>query len=128
MDIASPRIAQLVSLAADHVCYANDLGSFDKEKEAAYMNREVLYLINAMDMVQKVFNLTNNSSAKLTTLALQLEIERQIVGELLKLSASINVTEDELEFVEAVVYALAGNIFTSMVMCQYGGEVTCLSM
>jgi hypothetical protein len=127
VDIASLRIAQFMSLAADHVCYTNDLGSFDKEKEA-YVNGDVLYLINTVDMVQKVFNLPDNDSAKSATLALQLQIERQLVAELSRLCASSDVTDEELEFVEAVVYTMTGNIFGSVVTCRYGGEATRLSM
>jgi hypothetical protein len=127
VDIASLRIAQFMSLAGDHVCYTNDLGSFDKEKEA-YVNGDVLYLINTVDMVQKVFNLPDNDSAKSATLALQLQIERQLVAELSRLRASSDVTDEELEFVEAVVYTMTGNIFGSVVTCRYGGEATRLSM
>ena len=116
-----------MSLAADQVCYANDLGSFDKEKEA-YVNGDVLYLINAVDMVQKVFNLPNNDSAKSATLALQLQVERKLAAELSRLRASTDVTDEELEFVEAIVYVMTGNIFCSVVMCRYGGETSRLSM
>ncbi|PPQ89747.1 LOW QUALITY PROTEIN: hypothetical protein CVT25_014192 [Psilocybe cyanescens] len=121
LDIGGPRIAHFVSLVSDHVCYANDLASFDKEKEA-YVNGDVLYLINVVDMVQKVFNLPDSNSAKSAALAIQLEIERQIVAELSRLRASNDVTSEEFEYVEGLVYLLVGNIFTSVVSCRYGGE------
>ncbi|KAH9484641.1 Terpene cyclase aneC [Psilocybe cubensis] len=123
----SPRIEKFMKIASDHVCYANDLGSHDKEKKA-YIRGDVLYFINAVDMVKKVFHLPDDDAAKSATLVLQMQTEIELGRELERLRASSDVTVEELEYVESVVYALTGNIFCSVVMSRYGGEDTKLEI
>uniref|UniRef100_A0A8H8CNL9 Isoprenoid synthase domain-containing protein n=1 Tax=Psilocybe cubensis TaxID=181762 RepID=A0A8H8CNL9_PSICU len=119
----SPSIKRFIRLASEHICYSNDLGSYDKEKEA-YDEGHVLYLINAVDMVKKVFKLPDDATAKSATLALQKQTEMELGRELEHLRASGEATAQELEYCEAVIYAMMGNTFASVVMSRYGGDVT----
>ncbi|KAH9484642.1 Fusicoccadiene synthase [Psilocybe cubensis] len=135
VNMESPRIARFMSLASDHVCYVNDLGSYDKEK-AAYERGEIVYMLNAVDFVRRMYNLPDDRSAKRATLQLQMQLEREMASELDRLQRLVRECSkadeapsmEELEFVEAVVYIVTGNIFTSVVMSRYGGKAARLSL
>lgn len=99
----------------------NDLASFDKELRA-FEQGKVCYLINAVDVVRKLFGLPNWQSAKAMTFAMQLEVESRMEEELLRLSMEGCLTPEEEKFVEASLTMTAGNVFYSIVTSRYGGE------
>ncbi|USP77448.1 hypothetical protein yc1106_04722 [Curvularia clavata] len=72
---ARPRISKFVRLCEDHVCIANDLASFDKEKRD-YVDNKVRYLINTVEEVRKIYSLPSDDVAKVVTLAIQIEVEK----------------------------------------------------
>lgn len=80
------------------------------------------YLINAVDVVRKLFGLSNWQSAKAVTFAMQLEVESQMEDELTRLSIDGCLTPQEEKFVEACLTMTAGNVFYSIVTSRYGGE------
>jgi hypothetical protein len=121
VDISSPRIAKFLRLFGDHVSIANDLGSFDKEKKA-YVENKVHYLVNTVEEVRKTYSLSNDEDAKFVTLAIQMEVEREMASELSRLNANSEVPELEKEFVNALVFVLSGNVMSSVVMSRYGGK------
>lgn len=80
------------------------------------------YLINAVDVVRKLFGLSNWQSAKAVTFDMQLEVESQMEDELTRLSADGCSDPQEEKFVEACLTMTAGNVFYSIVTSRYGGE------
>lgn len=99
----------------------NDLASFDKELRA-FEEGKVCYMINAVDVVRKLFGLSNWQSAKALTYAMQLEVESQMEDELARLSVDSCLTPQEETFLEACLVMTAGNLFYSVVTSRYGGE------
>ncbi|KAH9484643.1 Terpene cyclase aneC [Psilocybe cubensis] len=122
VQIDSPTIKRFIRLSLEHICYSNDLGSYEKEKQA-YNQGRVSYIINAVDVIKKLFNLPDDVTAKSVTLALQKQTEIEIGTELEQLRASGKATAEELEYCEAVLHLSMGNTFASVVMSRYGGDV-----
>jgi hypothetical protein len=52
--LVSPKLARFLHLVSDHVSVVNDFGSREKEKKA-YDTDKVLYLINAVDVVKRLY-------------------------------------------------------------------------
>lgn len=121
MCIEDPRLATILRLVSDHVSLVNDLASFDKEHRA-FEEGNVCYMINAVDVVRKLFGLSNWQSAKALTYAMQLEVESQMEDELARLSVDNRLTPQEETFLEACLVMTAGNLFYSVVTSRYGGE------
>lgn len=119
--IEDPKLATILRLISDHVSLVNDLASFDKELRA-FEEGKVCYLINAVDVVRKLFGLSNWQSAKALTFAMQLEVESLMEEELTRLSVDGYLTQKEEEFVQACLTMTAGNVFYSIVTSRYGGE------
>jgi hypothetical protein len=86
VDVSSPRLAKFLRLFGDHAAIVNDLGSFHKEKKA-YAAKKVLYLLNTVEEVRKTYSLPNDEAAKFVTLAIQVELEREMARELSRLNA-----------------------------------------
>ncbi|EMD92825.1 hypothetical protein COCC4DRAFT_170236 [Bipolaris maydis ATCC 48331] len=121
VDLDSPRIAKFIRLLCDHASIVNDLGSFDKEKYA-YVHGKVCYMVNTVNEVRKTYALDSDEAAKFVTLALQMEVEQEMVRELARLNTDASVTEAEREFVDALMLSATGSIITSVVMSRYGGK------
>uniref|UniRef100_A0A8H7Y1N1 Isoprenoid synthase domain-containing protein n=1 Tax=Psilocybe cubensis TaxID=181762 RepID=A0A8H7Y1N1_PSICU len=81
VQIDSPGIKRFNRLALEQICYANDLGSYEKEKEA-YDRGHALYFINTVDVVKRLFKLPDDATAKSATLALQKQTEMEMGREL----------------------------------------------
>lgn len=110
----------------DHVSVANDLGSWKKEKRA-YDTGQVLYLINAVDVVKTLFCLETDRAAVAMTEALQLQIEVDVDMEIQRMIEEDILTAEEWRFVDATLHVMSGNVFVSTVMSRYGGEASRLN-
>ncbi|XP_044717143.1 putative Aristolochene synthase [Hirsutella rhossiliensis] len=104
VDLESPRLAKYIRLLKDHVSVANDLGSWEKEKKA-YDTGKVLYLINAVDVVKRLFSLDTFDAAVAVTQGLQFQIECEIEAELQQLIDMDILTTDEWQFINATLHA-----------------------
>lgn len=124
--IESPKFTTILRLISDHVSLVNDLASYDKEKRA-FDEGKVCYLINAVDVTQRLLSLSSSSEAKRLTYAMQLQVETAIKVEMDRLSASGTLTAEEFEFLDAALVMAAGNVFYSVVSSRYGGEAAKLS-
>ncbi|KAK6810861.1 hypothetical protein RU639_013599 [Aspergillus parasiticus] len=123
VDLNDSKLSRYLRLVKDHVSIVNDLGSWDKEKRA-YDEGRVLYLVNTVDVVGKLFCLSSDHAAVRLTHALQLQIEIEIDDEIQRLRAENVLTDEEWRFVEATLCVMTGNIFVSTVMARYGGEAS----
>lgn len=121
VDLESPRLSRYLRLFKHHVSVANDLGSWAKEKRA-YETGQVLYLINAVDVVKKLFNLSMDRAAVAMTEALQLQIEVDTDVDIQRMIQENVLTAEEWRFVDATIHVMSGNVFVSSVMSRYGGE------
>jgi hypothetical protein len=119
--IEDPKLANILRLVSDHVSLVNDLASFDKELRA-FEQGKVCYMINAVDVVRKLFGLSTWQSAKALTFAMQLEVESLMEEELARLSVHGCLTPQEERFLEACLTMVSGNMFYSIVTSRYGGE------
>jgi hypothetical protein len=99
----------------------NDLSSFHKEKKA-YAAKKVLYLLNTVEEVRKTYSLPNDEAAKFVTLAIQVELEREMARELSRLNADSSVTRPEKELANALLFAASGNVLATIAMPQYSGK------
>ncbi|KAF2127466.1 terpenoid synthase [Dothidotthia symphoricarpi CBS 119687] len=119
--IEDPKMATILRLISDHVSLVNDLASFDKELRA-FEEGKVFYMINAVDIVRKLFGLSSWPSAKAITYTMQLEVEAQMEDELARLAREDCLSAKEEQFVSAALTMAAGNLFYSVVTSRYGGE------
>lgn len=120
-DTKSPKLGRIVQLLKSHVSVANDLASWDKEKRA-YETGKVLYLINTVDITQRLLSLPNDRAAIAITYAFQLEIERDIDSEIEELGANKFLSPEEWRFVGAALYVASANVLVNTIMSRYGGE------
>lgn len=123
VEIESPQLDKFLRLISDHVSLVNDLASYDKEKKA-YVQGRTYHLINAVEVVQRLFSLPTENSAKALAYAMQLEVEVEIDQELSRMRDEDSLTAEEWKFVDAVLTMTAGNVFYSVVSSRYGGEKT----
>ncbi|CRG87145.1 hypothetical protein PISL3812_04160 [Talaromyces islandicus] len=121
VDIDSPRLARYIRLLKDQVSVANDLGSWEKEKQA-YLLGKTLYLINAVDVIKDLFKLQTDQAAVAMTQAFQLQIETEIDIELERLIAEDALTSEEWRFIDATLHVMSGSVFAAIIMSRYGGE------
>ncbi|PYI04101.1 hypothetical protein BO78DRAFT_321184 [Aspergillus sclerotiicarbonarius CBS 121057] len=121
VDLNSPKLSRFLQLIKDHVSVANDVGSWEKEKQA-YDKGQVLYIINAVHVVKNLFRLSTDRAAVRLTQSFQLQIETEIDDEIQRLIAEDTLTAEEWRFVDAALHILTGNVFISIVMARYGGE------
>lgn len=117
----SPRLATYLQLVGHQISITNDIGSYQKEKEA-YESGEVLYLINAVNVTRKLLNLTSEAAVAMTQ-ALQYQVESQIDEEICSLVEQDTLTAGEWRFVDATISLMTGNLLPSIVMSRYGGEM-----
>jgi hypothetical protein len=82
----------------------------------------VLYLLNTVEEVRKTYSLPNDEGAKFVTLAIQVELEKEMARELSRLNADSSVSELEKELVSVLVFTATGNLLSSVVMSRYGGK------
>ncbi|KAF6800334.1 hypothetical protein CSOJ01_12220 [Colletotrichum sojae] len=108
--IDDPKLARDLRLVSDHMSLVNDLASYDKEKRA-YDSGKVCYLINAVDVVQRLLALTTPAAAKSLAYSMQLQVEAEMKEELGHLVVSRELSTEELEFVDAALVMAAGNVF-----------------
>ncbi|EKD18897.1 uncharacterized protein L3040_008118 [Drepanopeziza brunnea f. sp. 'multigermtubi'] len=125
--IQDPKLARIVRLVSDHVTLVNDLASYDKEKRA-YDSGKVRYLINAVDVVQRLLALPSPAAAKSFTYAMQLQVEAEMKEELDRLIASKELSTEELQFIDAALVMTAGNVFYSVIASRYGGKAAEIKM
>ncbi|KAI9047118.1 hypothetical protein LZ554_009191 [Drepanopeziza brunnea f. sp. 'monogermtubi'] len=125
--INDPKLAYILRLVSDHVSLVNDLASYDKEKRA-YDSGNVCYLINAVDVVQRLLALPSSAAAKSLAYAMQLQVEAEMKEELDRLVASKELSTEELQFVDAALVMTAGNVFYSVVSSRYGGQAAEIQM
>jgi len=123
VDISNPKLETILRLIGDHISVSNDLASWRKEKHA-YDCGKSLYLINVVDIMQRLMYLPTVDAAIAMSYAFQLEIECQMDAEIERLTLERTLEEDEWEFLVAALVAAAGNVFVSIVMSRYGGEGT----
>ncbi|XWW97527.1 hypothetical protein V2A60_005511 [Cordyceps javanica] len=121
VELQNPRIAKYVQLFSDHISVVNDIASWEKEKKA-YDTGKVLYLINTVAEVKKLFSLDSYESAIRVTLGLQFHIECEIDREIQALIVDDHLTADEKQFIKSLLYAMSGNVLVSTIMTRYGGE------
>ncbi|KFZ14995.1 hypothetical protein V502_05825 [Pseudogymnoascus sp. VKM F-4520 (FW-2644)] len=121
VDLDSPYLATYIRLLKDHICIANDLASWEKEKEA-YDNVKVLYMINTVDVVKQLFSLATFDTALAMTQAFQFQVECDIDDGIQQLIIEDDLTADEWQFIDATLHTISGNVFCSTVMSRYGGE------
>ena len=121
VNTTSPRLARFIRLYADHLSIANDLASFERDKRA-YVNRKAHYLLNTAEEVRNMCSLYNDETAKFVTLAIQMEVEREVARELSRLDADGETSGAEREFLSALVFFAGGNVMCSVIISQYGGE------
>lgn len=121
VDLDSPRLATYIPLLKDHISIANDLASWEKEKEA-YDNVKVLYMINTVDVVKQLFSLATFDTALAMTQAFQFQVECDIDDKIQQLISEDDLTADEWQFIDATLHTITGNVFCSTVMSRYGGE------
>lgn len=119
--IEDPKLAKITKLAGDHISLTNDLASFEKELRELEQG-ELRNLVNAVNIIRKLFGLRSWSSAKAFAYAMQCELETQIKGELEHLEAAGALDAEEWRFVRALLTMLAGNVFYSMIASRYGGK------
>jgi len=119
--IEDPKLARILRLVSDHVSLVNDLASYDKEKRA-YDSGKVCYLINAVDVVHRLFSLASPAAAKALAYAMQLQVEAEMEAELGRLVAAGELDAEQLRFVDAALVMAAGNTFYSVVSSRYGGQ------
>jgi predicted 3-demethylubiquinone-9 3-methyltransferase (glyoxalase superfamily) len=103
------------------VSVANDLGSWKKEKQA-FDSGKVLYLINAVDVMNNLVSRHTTQAAVAMTQALQLHIETEIDAEIERLISENALTAEEWRFVDGTLRMISGNVLCSIVMSRYGGE------
>jgi len=82
----------------------------------------VHYLVNTVEEVRKTYSLPNDEAAKFVTLAIQVEVEREMARELSQLNVDSSVPEPEKEFANALVFTVSGSVLSSVVMSRYGGR------
>ncbi|EMR64669.1 putative sesquiterpene cyclase protein [Eutypa lata UCREL1] len=119
--VEDPKLARIIRLVSDHVSLVNDLASYDKEKRA-YDSGTVCYLINAVDVIQRLLALPTSAAAKSLAYSMQLHVEAEMKEELERLVASNELSDEELQFVHAALVMTAGNVFYSVVSSRYGGQ------
>ncbi|RDA87821.1 hypothetical protein CP532_2963 [Ophiocordyceps camponoti-leonardi (nom. inval.)] len=119
--LESPRLARYLRLVKDHVSIANDLGSWEKEK-AAYDSGHVLYMINVVDVVKRLFSCPTFEAVVALSQALQYQVECEIDEELKRLMDEDALTAEEWRFVDATLSVMSGNVLVSTIMSRYGGE------
>lgn len=123
VDLDSPRLSRYLRLAKDHMCIGNDLASWEKEKRA-YDTGNVLHLLNSVAIAKDLFYLSTDEAAMAMVEALQLQIEVDIDTEIQRMMHEDALMAEEWRFVDAILYALRGNIFASTIMSRYGGEAS----
>lgn len=123
VEIESSQLEKFLRLISDHVSLVNDLASYEKEKRA-YDQGRTYHLINAVEVVQRLFSLPEEKSAKALAYAMQLELEVEIDHELAQMREENILTAEEWQFVDAVLTMMAGNVFYSVVSSRYGGKST----
>jgi hypothetical protein len=101
----------------------NDLASYEKEKRA-YDQGRTYHLINTVEVVQRLFSLPTENSAKALAYAMQIQVEVEVDQELARMRDNNSLTAEEWQFVDAVLTMTAGNVFYSVVSSRYGGEST----
>ena len=123
VDLDSPRLSRFLRLAKDHMCIGNDLASWEKEKRA-YDAGKVNHLLNSVAIAKDLFHLSTDEAAMAMVEALQLQIEVDIDTEIQQMMHEDAMTVEEWRYVDAILYALSGNIFASTIMARYGGEAS----
>lgn len=121
VDICSPRISKFVLLVADHVCIANALASFNKEKKAL-VEGKLKYMMNFVEEVHKKYKLSSDEAAKFITLAIQVEVEKVMAKEMTRINIDSMASELEKEFVRALLFLASGNIMILVVVTRYGDQ------
>ncbi|KAJ6047850.1 hypothetical protein N7499_000567 [Penicillium canescens] len=121
VDLTSARLERYIHLVKDHVSIANDLGSWKKEKQA-FDSGKVLYMINAVDVMNKLVSRHTTQAAVAITQALQLHIETEIDAEIERLISENALTAEEWRFVDGTLRMISGNVLCSIVMSRYGGR------
>ncbi|KAG9195858.1 hypothetical protein G6011_00979 [Alternaria panax] len=119
--IEDPKLERFLRLVSDQISLSNDLASYDKEKKA-YDSGKSCYMINAVEVVQRLLALSSAGPAKSIAYSMQLDVEAEIKTELERLVASGELSTEELEFVDAVMVMTAGNVFYSVISPRYGGQ------
>ncbi|KAF3482463.1 uncharacterized protein GIQ15_05222 [Arthroderma uncinatum] len=118
VDINSPQLARYLRLVYHHVCIANDLGSWEKEKKA-YDTGAAIYLINAVDVVRQQLNLSSFDAAMDMTRGLLFQVECEIDEELERLMREDTLSADEWRFVDATIHTMAGNVLSCITMSRF---------
>lgn len=119
--IEDPKLERFLRLVSDQISLSNDLASYDKEKRA-YDCGKACYLINAVEVVQRLLALPSPGPAKSIAYSMQLNVESETKIELDILVASGELSTEKLQFVDAVMVMTAGNVFYSVISPRYGGQ------
>ncbi|OJD30038.1 sesquiterpene cyclase protein [Diplodia corticola] len=122
VDIHSPRMAKIIELMGNHMIFANDLGSFAKEKRA-FSAGKIQHLINSVHVVKQLLGLPSDEAAKGVVYGLQLQVECDMdaeVGRLLEEDGGLD--KEEWRFLDACLLLTAGNLLCTSIMDRYGGE------
>ncbi|KAL1626714.1 hypothetical protein SLS54_002877 [Diplodia seriata] len=119
--IRSPRLARMVELMGNHMIYANDLGSFAKEKRA-HAAGKIRHLINAVHVVGRLLGLPSDDAAKGVVYGLQLQAECDMDAEVARLLGEDGLDGEEWRFLDACLVLTAGNLLCTSIMDRYGGE------
>lgn len=109
-------------LVKDHLAIVNDMASFDKEQRAfdAGSGED---MINIVDVIRRLFTLSDIDSAKAFAYTYQLQTEEWMSEELQRLEAVDDLDKEQWRYLEATFVCAAGNAFFSMTSSRYGGEV-----
>jgi hypothetical protein len=121
VDLTNPRLSKFIGLVLDQVSIMNDLASWEKEKKA-YDTGKMFYLINTVEVARQLLGLPTYKAAVEIVQGLLFQVECQIDEEIQHLIDSGVLTEEEWIFVDASLYMVSGNAFTSVVMARYGDE------
>lgn len=121
-DQRHPSLRALVGHFGDHISIANDIASHDKEK-SAFECGKANALINLVQVIAEGDGLGSNA-AKAMAYTWQLLMEEEIRRHLEQSRYRNELGKEEWRFVEALLTAATGNVFTSVVMARYGGEGT----
>ncbi|KAL1639129.1 hypothetical protein SLS58_008216 [Diplodia intermedia] len=119
--IRSPRLARMVELMGNHMIYANDLGSFAKEKRA-HAAGKIRHLINSVHVVGQLLGLPSDDAAKGVVYGLQLQAECDMDAEVARLLREDGLDAEEWRFLDACLVLTAGNLLCTSIMDRYGGE------
>lgn len=121
VDLKAPKLQRYLQLVGDHFSIANDIASYQKEYDN-WAHGKAKHLINVVAVVQNLLDLKSSDDAKAVCYAIQLQTEQAILGELERMKQANELSRSEWDYVDAALAMAAGNVFTSVVISQYGGE------